>query len=299
MKKFIYSALAASMLFACSQEEIVDVNKSESQLMTFKVELPATATSRTVGGGIEIGAGTQADNLIYAMYEYGIEDTPVVTGVATDGEDNDGVFTVTVPMAKDITYDLLFLAYNKDNTAFIINKDDPKTTNLKALKFNASQTPNVDAYDAFVGSLSNQGVTAASTTSVKLERPFAQINAATTEQDLIDAKTVKASVIESQLVIKGVPTTYNVLSGIAEGSQDVTYGATEILNCDAPSGKFTNETIKVDGKNYYYLTLAYVLAGKDPSTHEATFNFFREGREEVSELIILNLPIQRNYRTNV
>ena len=40
MKKYFYSVLAASMLFACSQEEIVDVTKGEGQKVTFKVEIP-------------------------------------------------------------------------------------------------------------------------------------------------------------------------------------------------------------------------------------------------------------------
>ena len=287
MKKYFYSVLAASMLFACSQEEIVDVNKSESQLKTFKVELPANVTSRTAGGAI--GAGTQADQLIYAMYEHGVENAPVlVSGIETDGEDNDGTFTVTVPMAKDIKYDLLFLAYNPSYPAFEI-ASTPDSTNLKALKFNAGQTPNVDAYDAFVGFLANNGVN--ETKTVTLKRPFAQINAATTSQDLQDAARLEATVKQSKLVITGVPTTYNVLSEEATGSQEVTYAPTDILN---------NETITVDGTTYTYLTLAYVLAGEGSSNHEATFEFFRENdNNPVSTLIIPNLPIQRNYRTNV
>ena len=287
MKKYFYSVLAASMLFACSQEEIVDVNKSESQLKTFKVELPANVTSRAAGGAI--GAGTQADQLIYAMYEHGVENAPVlVSGIETDGEDNDGTFTVTVPMAKDIKYDLLFLAYNPSYPAFEI-ASTPDSTNLKALKFNAGQTPNVDAYDAFVGFLANNGVN--ETKTVTLKRPFAQINAATTSQDLQDAARLEATVKQSKLVITGVPTTYNVLSEEATGSQEVTYAPTDILN---------NETITVDGTTYTYLTLAYVLAGEGSSNHEATFEFFRENdNNPVSTLIIPNLPIQRNYRTNV
>ena len=287
MKKYFYSVLAASMLFACSQEEIVDVNKSESQQVTFKVELPANVTSRAAGGAI--GAGTQADQLIYAMYEHGVENAPVlVSGVETDGEDNDGTFTVTVPMAKDIKYDLLFLAYNPSYPAFEI-ASTPDSTNLKALKFNAGQTPNVDAYDAFVGFLANNGVN--ETKTVTLKRPFAQINAATTSQDLQDAARLGATVKQSKLVITGVPTTYNVLSEEATGSQEVTYATTDILN---------NETITVDGTTYTYLTLAYVLTNDDPSTHYATFEFFRENdTNPVSTLNIPNLPIQRNYRTNV
>ena len=303
MKKYFYSAIAASMLFACSQEEIVDVTGGESQVKTFKVEIPQLE-SRTVGG-IELGKGTQANNLIYAMYENGSTETePLITGMVTDvdsdGEDN-GEFIVKVPMAKDLKYDLLFFAYNAENSAFEI-ESEAKDTNLKNLKFKADQTANIDAFDAFVGSLKAQGVNDPNTVSLK--RPFAQINAATTEADLDNATTLKLNVTKSNLVIKGVPQYYDVLNATASGSVDVTYAASPIMECDGPNASnqaYPNEMIEVDGINYYYLTLAYVLAGEvtTTSTHNATFEFQRENGTPVSTLEIVSLPIQRNYRTNV
>lgn len=308
MKKYFYSAIAASMLFACSQEDIVDVTSGESQVKTFKVEIPQLE-SRTVGG-IELGKGTQANTLIYAMYENDgdpntpEETNPLITGVVTDegsdGSDN-GEFIVKVPMAKDLKYDLLFFAYNDQNSAFEI-ANEPKNTDLKNLMFKADQTANIDAFDAFVGSLKAQGVNDPNT--VDLKRPFAQINAATTEADLDNATTLKLNVVKSNLVIEDVPQYYDVLNATASGSIDVTYDATAIMKCDdaATNGqKYPNEMIEVDGKNYYYLTLAYVLAGEvtTTSTHNATFEFQRENGTPVSTLEIVSLPIQRNFRTNV
>ncbi len=308
MKKYFYSAIAASMLFACSQEEIVDITGGESQVKTFKVEIPQLE-SRTVGG-IEIGKGTQANTLIYAMYENDEdpntpkETTPLITGVVTD-EGSDGVdngeFIVKVPMAKDLKYDLLFFAYNADKSAFEI-ASEAKDTDLKNLKFKADQTANIDAFDAFVGSLKAQGVNDPNT--VDLKRPFAQINAATTEADLDNATTLKLNVTKSNLVIKGVPQCYDVLNATASGSVDVTYAAFPIMECDGPNASnqaYPNEMIEVDGTNYYYLTLAYVLAGEvtTTSTHNATFEFQRENGQSVSTLEIVSLPIQRNFRTNV
>ena len=300
MKKYFYSALAATMLFACSQEEIVDVTKGEGQKVTFKVEIPSVE-SRTVGG-IEIGAGTQANALIYAMYENGGNaTTPLISGVVYDNADgnDDGEFTVTVPMAKDLKYDLLFLAYNETNSAFDI-ATPAKDTDLKNLQFKANQTANIDAFDAFVGALKNQGVN--DPNEVTLKRPFAQVNAATTLEDMNNAATLQLNVAQSQLVIKGVPASYNVLEATASTSTiDVTYAASDIMICDQPTSEFNNETITVDGTNYYYLTLAYVLAGETEKTsiHNATFQFLRADDTSVSTLSINNLPIQRNYRTNV
>ena len=102
MKKYFYSVLAAGMLFACSQEEIVDVTKGEGQQMTFKVELPSVGQSRAIAEGIEVGAGKYADKLVYAMYEEDQNDI-LVSGFAYDTDKN-GVFEVKVPMAKDMEH---------------------------------------------------------------------------------------------------------------------------------------------------------------------------------------------------
>lgn len=302
MKKYLYSMLAASMLFACSEEELVDITKGEGQQVTFKVAIPAVQ-SRTVNG-IELGAGTQANNLICAMYENGAEGAaPLIKKLVKDSDDgaDDGTFTVTVPMAKDIKYDLLFLAYNEANCAFVIDATTPENTNLKELEFDANQKANIDAYDAFVGALEAQGVNDPNT--VTLKRPFAQINAATTKADLDNAEILKLNVTQSNLVIKNVPKYYNVLEGTASSTTiDVTYSSSAIMECDIEAeGDYKNEKIIVENKDYYYLTLAYVLAGEvtTTSTHEATFQFLRADDTPVSTLNIINLPIQRNYRTNI
>jgi len=290
MKKYFYSLLAATGLLlatSCSQDDLVNETGSESKVVTFKVNLPDQATSRAVGDG------TKATELIFAMYEED-SDTPLIRKKISDTDDGnntaDGKFTVSVPMAKDIKYDLLFLAYNPDNCAFKIDESDPAQTNLKALKFKNKLTANLDAYDAFVGVKKSQGITASGTNSVPLTRPFAQVNAATS--DTGDAALLKSTVTKSEFCIYGVPSTYNVFEGEATGTMDVVFEKSAIP---------ANETIIKDGTTYNYLTLAYVLAGgvEQASTHKAEFLFYREDGKQVSSLYFENFPIQRNYRTNV
>lgn len=290
MKKYFYSLLAATGLLlatSCSQDDLVNETGSESKVVTFKVNLPDQATSRAVGDG------TKATELIFAMYEED-SDTPLIRKKISDTDDGnntaDGKFTVSVPMAKDIKYDLLFLAYNPDNCAFKIDESDPAQTNLKALKFKNKLTANLDAYDAFVGVKKSQGITASGTNSVPLTRPFAQVNAATS--DTGDAALLKSTVTKSEFCIYGVPSTYNVFEGEATDTMDVVFEKSAIP---------ANETIIKDGTTYNYLTLAYVLAGcvDQTSTHKAEFLFYREDGKQVSSLYFENFPIQRNYRTNV
>ncbi len=299
MKKYFYSILAASMLFACSQEEVVDVTAPESQQVTITVELPSIE-SRAIAEGIEVGKGNMANKLVYAMYE---EDQRTGEPLVTDFVDRgtDGKFKVTVPMAKNLKYDLLFLAYNEDEPIFDIEGKAAKQINLNELKLKSTLSANQESYDAFVGVLDSHDIQKANT--VTLTRPFAQINAVTTADDLAAVKVLKSEVTTSKLVITA-PDTYNVFSGAATNSVELTYDTSAIIqdytlandaNAYPKNEKFNSE--------YYYLTLAYVLAGDNPnataSTHNATFEFYRQNDDLVSKLDIVSLPLQRNFRTNV
>ena len=299
MKKYFYSVLAAGMLFAtsCSQDELVESPRNEGQQMTFKVEVPGVAQSRAIADGIEVGAGKYADKLVYAMYEEDQNDI-LVAGFASD-DDKDGTFVVNVPMAKDIKYDILFLAYNEANSAFVIDNSDAKSNNLKALQMKSSLSANQEAYDAFIGRVDSKGVDAAATTTVTLKRPFAQVNAATTAADLTTANILKAEVTSSKFVIYNAPNTLNVFTGEVSGSTTFTYDQADILKKFGQTEYPYNEVIAVDNTNYYYLAMAYVLAGAESSTHDADFSFYRADDKLVSSLSVLSLPIQANFRTNV
>ena len=90
--------------------------------------------------------------------------------------------------------------------------------------------------------------------------------------------------------------TINLFDGSIEGAVDVTYTEavrpTEILAVDVDDdGKF---------EAYEYLSMCYLLAGTESSTHEMAFAF----TDEKGTVIDLNagltfVPIQRNWRTNI
>ena len=303
MKKHFYTLLATTgMLLAtsCSHDDLANELGGESTIVTFKVNLPEETVSRATTS--DSGKGESVNSLIFAMYEEDTKEALIVKDTYpgdTDQDDKihqntDGTFTVSVPMAKDIKYDLLFLAYNNKNCPFTINQD-PESTNLRALQFKTELTANVDAYDTFVGKLDSQGITKDGTTNVTLKRPLAQINAASSNQDLEDAELLNATVTESEFRIYGVPSTYDVFGETTDGEIDVVFKKAPI-----PS----NKKITTDGTEYSYLALAYVLAGEtatsDASMHKAEFLFYRENGKQVSSLFFDDyFPIKRNHRTNV
>lgn len=301
MKKYFYPILAATtMLFAAScqqDDELANVNGGE-QAVTFEVNLPGATQTRAIADGVNVGEGNMASKLIWALYETNKTDgAPLTTGVGNyRGE---GRFTATIDMVKGLSYEVLFLAYNEGNCAF----DAAAGDDLKSLTLKSDLKANQEAYDAFVARHTHQ-VNAEAVTTVTLTRPFAQVNVATTMEDLEKANTLKALPTNTNLIIEGVPTVYNVLTGEATEEGNVTYAAAPVLKNVNATAAITNEDITVNDKTYQYLTMAYVLAGataeSDKSMHEATFEFYRdEDPKLVHTLDIPNLPIQRNYRTNV
>ena len=315
MKKFFYSMLAAVMLFAtsCSENELVDVTKGEGEKVTFMVELPGIESRAIDAENNTFGSGKYATRLVYAMYEEDKDDV-LITDFA-DRDDETGTFTVTVPMAKDIKYDLLFLAYHPANCAFNINNSDARANNLKALQLkpnlNENKVPNLKAnteeYDAFVGHLESQGITASGTTTVELKRPFAQVNVGTIRQDLDDIETLQSIVVTSDFKIYNAPNTLNILTDEVSGNETRSYAVENIWKQYGNNTYPNYETIEgvtaavtTDDKNYYCLAMSYVLAGKNsPTTHDADFRFYRADGKQVSSINVLSMPIQANYRTNI
>ena len=315
MKKFFYSVLAAAtMLLAttsCSQEEEMlgggTVDNGTTQKVTFTVQLPGDdAASRAIADGVEVGKGNMADKLIWALYESTkTDEDPVMTGLGEEKGYTNGhkYFEAKIDMVKGLEYKVLFLAYNKTNPAFDVAEGD----DLKSLTLKNTLKANQESYDAFTACHTHVVKNGEVVTEVTLTRPFAQVNAATTEADLTRSKNLKAVVTKSELVIKQVPTQFNVLTGETSVLKDLTFIPEAILT-KVPAvdeGEHPNEDIEVENADYKYLTLAYVLAGEkatsEKSMHNATFNFYRgdNGDDLVRNINIINLPIQRNWRTNV
>ena len=319
MKKYFYSVLAAGMLFAtsCSQDqELVDITKGEGQQVTFKVQIPEANESRAInvdGKNVTIGDGTLATRLIYAQFEAGTTktaDEPLVVGIVDDADDGniDKSFTVNLTMAKDLTYDFLFMAYNPDNNIFGIpsdlNKEKSKeeiidAVDLRNLQLKAELFANQEAYDAFVGKLPSQGINNTNRT-VPLNRPFAQVNALTTKDDLNAATDLGITVTYSQLQIKA-PTVYNIFEEKADEEKDIAYALAPIFKHED-----TDQNEPFDNTDdQYYLTSVYVLTDatetSSSSTTNAVLKFYRGENESdcVSTINIPSLPLQRNYRTNV
>lgn len=311
MKKFFYSLFAAAtMLFAttsCTEDEIVSQDGNEVNV-SFTVQTNGTTGSRAIADGVDVGKGNMANTLVYAVYEDGNSSDVLIQNTVEETEE--GKFTVTIPLAKNITYDIVFFAYNEEGNAFGITKENARTINLQELKLNEKLLANEEAYDAFFKTVNDYSPSAGNTT-VTLNRPFAQLNAGTTLQDLADAADLDVVVTNSKIVVKKAHNQFNAFTGEATGETELDYTSTPVLKTTSEAVKqesqngasfeFKNETFNVKGEKetFYYLSLAYVLACDEKELYDVDVTFYRNTDDEVNTLSIPNLNLQRNYRTNI
>jgi hypothetical protein len=133
--------------------------------------------------------------------------------------------------------------------------------------------------------------------AVTLRRPFAQVNVGAFPSDWEYVRDGYGHTLcASEATIKGVPNEMDLMSGAVSGSADATFAMSD----------FPTESLQVDvddngvKESYMHLSMSYVLASTEQTTHEMLFRFsdgggyfveFNRGCEAVG--------IKRNWRTNI
>lgn len=272
-KTFAIAAMAV-LAGACAKEQVAS-GDGETVEMTFNVDVPET-TITTKG----LSDAAQVDELRFQLfikegtgYKMVQDQTVPVTNKKA---------AVKASLVKQQHYEAAFWA-QASGTDFY------ETTDLRAVKMNIAKVKaNEPKMDAF---WMNDGFTAnvARTKTIIMKRALAQVNFGTVVPTGADA----LSITKSQVVMKGVPTTLNVLLGNKDsGSEDITF------QDNAPiSGE---KLIIADGGTQYdYVATAYVFAPKsgDLLTDVSAKVTFNNGN--YTTISAPNVPIHRNYRTNI
>ncbi len=278
MKKFIYSAAIALMgLASCSQDDMPMMPGGDGSV-TFTVTLDSEVQSRTLGDGLS------ATTLQYAVYD---DNENLVTNSSTTFESNSLSTTVTIDLpASNSEYDVVFFAYHNMNGVYTFDAE-AKTVTVNYTMMNNTSTFKRD-YDCFY---KKEHLSGSGSRSVTLNRAVAQVNFGTNDYDGTNGAT--ANTYGSSLRTKFHATannTLNLLTG--ELSNEVEF----TTNSAVSPISSTYGTFPIDGYNYIYCI--YLLAGDESSLVDGELIFHRSGTEK-ARLQITNLPIQRNYRTNV
>ena len=283
-KLLLHAAVLATMLtsISCSQEEVAGGQAGDESVVTFTAQLPGSPQSKAIGDGMT------ATTLSYAVYAQGTT-TPLITS-EDEVTFTNGQATISLRLASGRSYDLLFWAdaYGaKDSDApYTVNFD----TQTLTIDYDAAKPlSNDERRDAFFGTTTLE-VKGAVNGNVTLKRPFAQLNIGTNDMEDAANTGLNTSALRTSVTVKNVYKNLNLMNGeVGEVGEDatVTFGENDI-----PEGQFT-----ANSTTYDYLALNYLLVGTDKGVVDCEFTY-TDGTTKVSKTIS-NVPVQRNYRTNI
>lgn len=279
----------AGMLFAgsCSQDEPLDKPDSgEFVNATFTIGASNVIGTRAQTG--VIGAGEQADMVACAVYdENGNELTALYQQVPVTNQ----AAIYNVRLAKGQAYRVAFFAYNSTAAAYDV-------TDLKNITINGNQLSNLDSRDAFTNYVDITGSQTmnAINQNVVLYRPFAQLNLGITATELQNAANAGITVTESSITVSNVYNAFSAYDNAVASTatlDDVTFAMNAI----------PTETLTVGDQTYTYLAMNYLLVGDQGTESSLTDVEFSwqtaDGKTNSPTSHFLNIPVQRNYRTNI
>lgn len=284
MKTFKYLAAAALTMLAvsCNKEQVTEVPDGQMVDVTFAAALPGEMATKALGDG------QTAKNLYVSVYENDAEKTKLdldKTATFTDLKTQ-----VTFSLVKGKTYNFVFWAQAEGATCYDIE-------DLKNIKISyEGAVANDETRDAFYATRKELKVNGALTETIKLYRPFAQVNFGTA--DLFEAAAAGFIPAQSAFTATDVANVFDTFNaeGKVEGpaTDKVTFAKAEI-----PGGGET--LVTKDGTKYLWMTMNYILpVGKQGEKHisNVTAEFISESGDPITASAP-QAPVQNNYRTNI
>lgn len=272
MKKLFLLAVGLAMtLTACQKDEglVSDVATTSS----FTVTIPQSGVqTRAVTDAF--GTGTSVNRCILEIYHGDKLYDRIEKGVSGK--------TVTfdnLRLVSSQTYDFVFWADCAEGSEGNFTDKVYNTANLKSITEIGPFVGNSDERDAFFAKESFK-VTGSFTKPVTLKRPFGLLVVKTNDLNEIKDEALKPT--GYSVAFKGLPTTFNALTGEVSGSADVTYTAGELAKADG--------TISMD---FLWATES------EAALSDFTMTFLNNGTAICTNDAFTNIPIRRNYRTNV
>ena len=296
MKKILLfaSALAGLFLAGSCQRETLEPEQMAGTVK-FTVEAPGAIATKTIADGLNV------NEVHYEVYKnvtgvdhalLDLASTPMAKGVV---EMSNKKANINFDLLQDQEYTVIFWAQVKDAGHY-------NTEKLRCIEL--AQNHQVDANDetraAFYARY-DFDTYEHKDHKVTLRRPFAQLNLLTTLESLeptqpgqttgykIDAKT-------SEVKITGLAVSFNTITGVGNG---VDYPFT--FNMAATPEEQGQATLKVNGKDYHYVSMNYMFVPVDAEEGSATVELKYEIVTDKGSIKheIVNVPIRENYRTNV
>lgn len=283
-------ALAMVLAVACSKDEGVGQIPQDGDLVdvTFTAQLPGGPATRAISDG------AKAVDLYFEVYDKEQVKIAALRQVKKNAFSNLEA-TVTVQLVKGQTYNFIFWAQNPACTAYNVESLNKITVDYTGIK---SQD---ETRDAFFATEQNFTVTGPFSKPVVMNRPFAQLNMGTADAAAAEAAGVKVE--QTKVVVEDVATVLYPFTGAVSDAKAVEFALADIVK-DEPLVLITTDP---DGKevsnSYQWLSMNYLLVSTTSAAgnEKALVNVnatIKHNKGEIP-LVASNVPVQRNWRTNI
>lgn len=309
MKKYLLLAPAALLVLAsCSNDEMKSGDGDQNNV-TVTINLPDALSSRADDdAAAPFGGGLVATNLTYAVYD----GTSFVTQGSTTFPAGSLKTTVGLSLSKGKSYNIVFFAQapgSEDVYTVNVNpaNGDPNVTVDYTAMTSAGNL--ADLYDCFYAAIETPVISKSmANLSAVLERPVAQINWGATDPEGV-AFTDGTYGEEGEYVWSTLSTSaytqLNLLEGTVSTQVPVVLGNNQEQQAFAAPWQYEFPYTNPDGIEYVYVAMQYVLAPSSTAeNYNLTLALSNQGntsQDKLSEasLVVANVPVQANYRTNI
>lgn len=278
MKTLKYLAAAALTLLAvsCNKEQVTEVPDGQLVDVTFTTALPGEMATKALGDG------QTAKTLHVSVYEN--DDAKTKLDLDKTATFTDLKTQVTFSLVKGKTYNFVFWAQAAEGAPYDV-------TDLKNIKISyEGAEANDEKRDAFYATRKELKVNGALTETIKLYRPFAQVNFGTADYDAAVAAGVEP--VKSVFSATDVATVFDTFEAEGKEAKDVVTFTESAL---------PGETLVTKAGDYKWMTMNYILPmGKQDAKHisNVTAEFIPDTGITV-KASSPQTPVQNNYRTNI
>ena len=295
MKKILLfaSALAGLFLAASCQQENLEPEQMAGTVK-FTVEAPGAMATKTIADGMNV------DEVHYEVYKNveGVDHAlldpdsePMAKGVVAMENKK---ANITLDLLQDQKYTVIFWAQVEGTGHY-------DTSDLRCVAFEGEVDANDESRAAFFKRFDFDTYEHKDYPNIMLRRPFAQLNLLTTMESLKPVSTGQTSgyeidAKESEIIVTGLATSFNTVDGVG-----IAYDQPLTFAMAATPEEQGQATLKVNEKDYHYVSMNYMFVPVDAEDGSATVELKYEIVTDKGSIKheIVNVPIRENYRTNV
>ena len=294
----ISAAVMTLLAVSCQREETgFGLPAGEEVTVTLSASVPTGGPA--VKSAENPGNGSEVNRCILGVYMVDGENGPQLYGTLSYEQVTGQQATFEdVTLLTGYDYKLVFWADNVASTTNLQTDNHYVTTVFPTVTYNTADgyqyMSSDDTRDAFYGVFDLTDFSGEVADSYTLTRPFGQLNIFTTDYDEIKSDALKPAKV--RMTFTSIPTGMDLINGSltepAEGAGGVTGEISDIPNITNPV---------VTGAQQLSFDYIFAPEGQQRMISGITMNFYdaNDSELDITAYSFPELPVQRNYRTNV